>query len=92
MGFDETDFVYKITVNGTDIVEYYDLEQRLPLKEVEQMWLSDAEDNHGRYVVPLFSGRVNVELLTDVGDGDDDRELDSGPIALPSPEDYEELI
>lgn len=85
MGFDETDFVYKITVDGTDIVEYYDLENRLPEKEVEKLWLSDAEDNHGAYLPTIFQGRVNVELLTDVEQTNNRPELDDGPIPLPPP-------
>lgn len=92
MGFDETDFVYKITVDGTDIVEYYDLEEKLPENQVRDMWLSDAEDNHGRYLSMILGNKVRVELLTDDDDGNEDPELDSGPIALPSPEDYDELI
>lgn len=92
MGFDETDFVYKITVDGTDIVEYYDLEEKLPESQVRDMWLSDAEDNHGSYITKILGSNVQVELLTDDDDGDGDPELDSGPIPLPSPEDYEELI
>lgn len=87
MGFDKTDFVYKITVDGTQIVEYYDLERKLPSSEVRDIWLSDAESNHGRYLPAVLRGRVNVELLTDEDEGGQTPELDEEPIALPPPDD-----
>lgn len=92
MGFDATDYVYKITVDGTDIQEYYDLEERYSENEVREMWLSDAEDNHGSYLSVILSSKVRVELLTDPDDGDETPELGEGVIALPSAEDYDELI
>ncbi len=92
MGFDATDYVYKITVDGTDIREYYDLEEQHTEDEVREMWLSDAEDNHGEYLPIILSGNVRVELLTDTDEGDETPELAEGVIALPSAEKYEELI
>lgn len=92
MGFDETDYVYKITVDGTDIVEYYDLEEQLPAKDVAELWLSDAKENHGKYIEVVFRGKVNVELLTETDEEGDHRELEEAPIPLPSKEDYQELI
>lgn len=83
MGFDETDFVYKITVDGTDIQEYYDLEKRLPESQVKDMWLSDATEKHGGYLPSVFSGRVNVELLTDSEEGEKTPELGEEAIPLP---------
>lgn len=89
MGFDETDYVYKITVDGTDIREYYDLETKLPENEVRKRWLSDAVDNHGAYIRSVFAGRIQVELLTEEDSEQSDRELDSGPIPLPPPDEDE---
>lgn len=65
MGFEDTDFVYKITVRGTGIQEYYELEERLPEQDVKKMWLSDAADNHGGYIPSVFHGNVEVELITE---------------------------
>jgi len=87
MGLDATDYVYKITVDGTDIREYYDLPDRLPAKQVAELWLADAEANHGEYLPRLLAGRVNVELLTDVEQERRDDELDNSAIPLPAPED-----
>lgn len=86
MGFEETDYVYKITVDGTDIREYYDLETKHPESEVREQWLSDAVENHGRYIQSVFAGRIQVELLTEDEGEQVNRELENGPIPLPPPD------
>jgi len=83
----ETGYVYKITVDGTDIREYYDLEEHLPCSEVAELWLNDAAENGGAYLSSVFSGRVNVKLLTDVDEKQQNDKLEPGPIPLPPPED-----
>lgn len=83
MGFDKTDYVYKITVDGTDIQEYYDLDEKLSEGQVKEMWVSDATEKHGGYLPSVLSGRVNVELLTDEKEGEKTPELGEEAIPLP---------
>lgn len=86
MGFEETGYVYKITVDGTGIQEYYDLDRLLEPEQVEEIWLSDAEANHGGYLPELLGGRVNVELLTEVDDSQEPDLPEEEPIPLPPPD------
>lgn len=86
MGFEETDYVYKIEVRGTGIKEYYDIPKKLSEREVKEMWLNDAEEKHGKVISSVFSDRVVVELLSE-GDNTEDKEwLDYEPIPMPPPD------
>lgn len=87
MGFEATDYVYKITVDGTDIREYYDLEEKLPADKVKDIWLSDAKSNHGQYLAKVFAGRVNVELLTEEYEDSQSPRFEGEAIPLPPPPD-----
>jgi len=80
-----TDFVYKITVDGTDIREYYDLEEHYSESRVADIWLSDAAEKNGAYLRQVFSGRVSVELIKSPEKEQQNDKLEPGPIPLPPP-------
>lgn len=86
MQYDETDYVYKITVPGTGIREYYNMDELLSESEVADIWLSDAEEKYGSGLVFAFKDRVRVERLTDIDVGREEAELEEEAIPLPPPD------
>jgi len=56
-------FRYEISVDGTNITEYYEYETELSCDDVSQSWLADVEDRWGTSVMNEFSGDVQVTEL-----------------------------
>lgn len=57
-----------ITVDGTDIEEYYTFDEPLEKEEIRQIWLDDVRDNKklagmGSYIAKLFADKVEVKQL-----------------------------
>jgi hypothetical protein len=63
MGYDG--WVYKIEVEGTEIVEYYKLETKLTEKEAGKVWLADVREKNrlGNKLAGLYRNRVEVTGL-----------------------------
>lgn len=56
---------FKIEVDGTGILEYYELEHCSSEETAKQTWLSDVAERWGAGVATAFEGRVRVKMLTD---------------------------
>jgi len=56
---------YKITVEGTDIEEWYQFEEELEEHEVKQIWLDDVRDNRalGQRLAKQWKQYTQVEAL-----------------------------
>jgi len=86
-GDDEPDkFRYEISVEGTNITEYYEFDSEKPCSEVEKIWLADVEDNWGTVLMERLAGDVTAKPLWETTQKDS-----SEAIALPpTMEDSEE--
>ena len=89
MGKEDTGYVYRITVRGTDIREYYDLEEKLTEEQVADIWLSDACEGNGMFLESVFAGRVEVKLLTECEESVEEKQLEEEVIPLPPPDNDE---
>lgn len=56
---------YKITVDGTDIREYYEFDECFPEEQVREIWLSDVSERWGSGVAGAFRGKTEVTRITD---------------------------
>lgn len=64
MGDDQVGYIYKIDVQGMDILEYYEFNVRYPEEDVKEMWLKHATQKVGLGVYS-FTEDLEVELITD---------------------------
>lgn len=81
-------YVAKITVEGTDIKEYYTFDEPVTEEEAKRIWLDDLRDNKslGLRLHKTYADRVEVELLWQTRSEEQEQEKRTNQARLPPAE------